>query len=81
MFAVTVAFIVIATLVFVGYPLVRPPSGARAFPRPQAEDLAQLRVRLAELELDFHLGRISEEEYRRLRAEGEHRLREGGERR
>lgn len=78
MFAVTVAFIVIVTLVFVGYPLIRR-EGGRSLPRTGEGDPAQLRAHLAELEMDLHLGHISEEEYRRLRAECEQGLRERGE--
>lgn len=78
MFAATVALLVIAVLVFVGYPLVRP-KGAEPRPRASTEDTAELRTRLAELELDHHLGLLPEEEFRQLSGECERKLREGGE--
>lgn len=78
MFAATVAFIVIAVLVFVGYPLVRA-KGAEPRSRANIEGTAELRARLAELELDHHLGLLPEEEFRRLSGECERKLREGGE--
>ncbi|GEM_PF-3090476 len=79
MFAVTVAFIVIVTLVFVGYPLIR-----SARPKPflpeDADDPARIRARLAEIELDFHMGLLSEEDYRKLASECEETLSKRGER-
>jgi len=63
------AILVIATVIFVGYPLLRPKKVSEQENDEHQELLAKrsaLNLLIEELELDFEMGNISEEEYRRL---------------
>lgn len=71
MLILTTALLVIVTVFFVGYPLFR--ARARnanndAKQNPVTDSQPRIRALLEELELDYRMGNISEEDYRELDA-------------